>query len=122
MAGFCGDQLGQAVDLTVGHLQDAADVAEHGARLQRAEGDDLGHPFGAVLLLDVADHLVAPVLAEVDVEIGHRHAIGIEEALEDEPEAERIEVGDGERPGHHRAGAGAAPGPDGNRPAPSPTG
>ena len=58
------------------------------------------------------DHLVAPVLAEVDVEVGHRHAVGVEEALEEEVEAERIEVGDGERPGDHRAGAGAAPRPD----------
>jgi hypothetical protein len=36
-------------------------------------------------LLHVADHLVAPVLAEVDVEVGHRHAFGIEEALEQQP-------------------------------------
>ena len=35
-------QLGQAVDLAVGHLQHAADVAQHGAGLQRSEGDDLG--------------------------------------------------------------------------------
>ena len=35
-------QLAQPVDLAVGHLQHAADVAQHGARLQLAEGDDLG--------------------------------------------------------------------------------
>ena len=42
------DHLGDPVDLAVGHLQHAADVAEHGARLERAEGDDLRHPVGAV--------------------------------------------------------------------------
>ena len=62
----------------------------------------------AVALLHVADHLVAPVLAEVDVEVGHRHAFGIEEALEQQAEADRIEVGDGERIGDERAGARAA--------------
>ena len=75
-------QLAQLVDLAVGHLQHAADVAQHAARLQGAEGDDLRHVVAAVAFLHVADHLVAPVLAEVDVEVRHRHALGIEEALE----------------------------------------
>ena len=68
----------------------------------------------AVLFLHVADHLVAPLLAEIDVEVRHRDALGIEEALEQEPEADRIEIGDGERIGDERAGAGAAARPDRN--------
>ena len=68
----------------------------------------------AVALLHVADHLVAPVLAEVDVEVGHRHALGIEEALEQQAEADRIEIGDGERIGDERARARAAARPDRN--------
>ena len=58
--------------------------------------------------LDVADHLFAAVLAEVDVEVGHRHAVRIEEALEQQREAQRIDVGDGQRIGDQRAGARAA--------------
>ena len=115
-------QLAELVDLPVGHLQHAADVAQHAARLQRAEGDDLRDPVVAVFALHVADHLVAPVLAEVDVEVRHRHALGIEEALEEEPEADRIEIGDGQRIGDERAGAGAAARPDRNALATSPTG
>ncbi len=107
-------QLAELVDLPVGHLQHAADVAQHAARLQGAEGDDLRHLVAAVALLDVADDLVAPVLAEVDVEVGHRHALGIEEALEQEPEADRIEIRDGERIGDERARARAAARPDRN--------
>jgi len=53
-----------------GILQHAADVAQHAARLQRAEGDDLRHAIAAVALLHVADDLVAAVLTEIDVEIG----------------------------------------------------
>ena len=60
------------------------------------------------------DDFVAPVLAEVDVEVRHRHALGIEEALEQQPEADRIEIGDGQRVGDQRAGAGAAARPDRN--------
>ena len=114
-------QLAEPVDLAVGHLQHAADVAQHAARLQRAEGDDLRHLVAAVALLHVADHLVAAVLAEVDVEVRHRHALGIEEALEEQPEAERVEVGDGERIGDQRAGARAAARARPECPAPSPT-
>ena len=105
-------ELRDPVDLAIGHAERAADVAQHRARLQLAEGDDRSDPVGAVLLAHVADHLVAPVLAEVDVEVGHRDPLGVEKALEQEAEAQRIEVGDRERPGHHRAGARAAARPD----------
>ena len=107
-------ELAELVDLAVGHLQHAADVAQDAARLQGAEGDDLRHLLAAVFLLHVVDHFVAAVLAEVDVEVRHRDALGIEEALEQQPEADRIEVGDGERVGDQRAGAGAAARPDRN--------
>ncbi len=102
-------QLGDPVDLAVGHAEGTADVAQHRARLQLAEGDDRRDPALAVFGAHVADHLVAPVLAEVDVEVRHRHPLGIEEALEQQAKAERIEVGDRERPGDHGAGARAAP-------------
>ena len=107
-------ELAELVDLAVGHFQHAADVAQHAPRLQGAEGDDLRHLVAAVALLHVADHLVAPVLAEVDVEVRHRHALGIEEALEQQIEAKRIEVGDGQRVGDERARARAAARPDRN--------
>jgi hypothetical protein len=109
-----GDQLGQPVDLAVGHLQHPAGVLQHRARLQFPEGDDLRDLVAAVALLDVADHLAAPRFAEVDVEVRHRDALGIEEALEQQAELHRIEIGDGQRPGDHRAGAGAAARPDRN--------
>ena len=105
-------ELAQPVDLAIGHLQHAADVAQHRARLELAEGDDVGDAVGAVALAHIGDHLVAAVLAEIDVEVRHRHALGVEEALEQEPEAHGVEIGDGQRPGDERARAGAAPRPD----------
>ena len=103
-----GHELAELVDLAVGHLQHAPDVAQHGAGLQLSVRDDLGDAIGAVLVLDVADDLVAAVLAEVDVEVGHRHAFGVEEPLEQQAEAQGIEIGDGERPGDDGARARAA--------------
>ena len=104
-----GHHLAQAIDVAVAHLQDAPAVAQHGARLQLAEGDDLRDLVGPVALLHVADHLAAAGFAEVDVEVRHRHALGVEEALEQQAEADRVEVGDGQRPGDQRACARAAP-------------
>ena len=107
-----GHQLADAVDLAVGHAQHAADVAQHGARLQLAEGDDRRHAIVAVFVAHVADHPVALVLAEVDIEVRHRHALGIEEALEQQAPAQRVEIGDLERPGDQRSRPRAAAGPD----------
>ncbi len=50
--------------------------------------------------------------AEVDVEVGHRYALGIEEALEQQVQLDRVEVGDGQRPGDDAAGARSAARPD----------
>ncbi len=76
------------------------DVADRGPRLERPEGHDLGdrhlveaaldvlavvrRSAGSVLVRHVADHLVAAPHAEVDVDVRHRHALGVQEALEDD--------------------------------------
>ncbi len=56
--------------------------------------------------------MVAPVLAEIDVEVGHRHALRIEETLEQQRVAQRIEVGDAERVRDQRARARSPSGAD----------
>ena len=55
IGGIVGHQLADAVYLAVGHLQHPAHVAQRRARLQRPEGDDLGHMVRAVFVLDVVD-------------------------------------------------------------------
>ena len=50
--------------------------------MQLAEGDDLRDLIPAVAFLDVSDHLVPSVLAEIDVEIRHGHAFRVQETLE----------------------------------------
>ena len=114
MGGILRHELGELVDLAERHFKHPADIAHDAARQERAEGDDLRHPVRAVALAHIGDHLVAPLLAEIDVEIRHRHALGIEEPLEQKAEAQRVEIGDGERPGDDRARARAAPRPDRN--------
>ena len=102
------NQLGDAVDVAVAHAEHAPAIAHHGLRRHGAEGGDLRDAFGAVLALHIVDDAVAAVLAEVDVEVGHRDALGIEEALEQQLVAQRIESGDAERVCDQRACARAA--------------
>jgi len=90
----------------------ARDVADHHFGAQRAVGDDIRHAVVAVFLADVVDDLAAAPHAEVDVEVGRRDALGIEEALEEQLEAQRVEVGDAEQVGNDAAGAGTAAGAD----------
>ena len=105
------DQLGNAVDLRIGHFQHAADITKRGARLKRSEGDDLRHPVEAVFLLNIADDLFPPVLTEIDIEIRHGDAFRVEKPFEQKAPAKRIKVGDRQRPGDHRSRAGATPRP-----------
>ena len=108
------NHLGDAVAEHVGQVEHPADVAHHGLGCHRAEGDDLRHRFGAVFLLDVVDDAIAPVLAEVDVEVRHRHALRIQETLEQQRVAQRVEIGDAEAVRHQRPGARSAARPDGH--------
>ena len=111
-AGLVRDQLADAVAEGVAHVQHPTDVADRRARGQGAKGDDLADRFLAVLELDVVDHAVAVGLAEVDVEVGHGHPLRIQEPLEQQLVLQRVQVGDAERIGHQRTGAGSSSWPD----------
>jgi hypothetical protein len=91
----------------LGHRQahGAAHVADAAARLHLVHGHDLTHVILAVFLGDVRDHLVAPVHAEIDVEVRHGHAFRVEKALEEQLVDDGIDVGDAHRIRHQRAGA-----------------
>ena len=108
------DLLRQPVAGAVVEAEHAGGVAGRRARRHLAEGDDLGDRFAAVFLADVADHPLAAADREVDVDVRHRFAAGVEEALEDQVVGERVEVGDLEHVGDDRAGRRAAPGADGD--------
>ena len=104
-----GHGLGEPVADGVGVAHDAAGVLQGLLGLDDAVGDHLADAVGAVLLTHVLNDLVTPALVEVDVDIGHGDALGVEEALEDESVAQRVELGDAHGVGHHGAGARASP-------------
>ena len=106
------DQLRDLVDDAVGNVEDATGVADGRTGHHRAERDDLGDPVSAVLVGHVVDHAVATVDGEVDVDVGHRLPTRVEETLEQELVADRVDVGDAEAVGDERSRCGAAAGAD----------
>ena len=107
-------ELGQPVGVAQRHLQHATDVADRRLGGHRGEGDDLSHPVCAVLLGDVLDHALAALDREVAVDVGHGHAVDVQESLEDQAVLEGVEVGDAEREGDQGAGGAAPAGPGGD--------
>ena len=107
------DGLGDAIGVGVRNLHHARDVADDGPRLHGPEGDDLRDVLAAVLAGDVIDDLATAALAEVDVDIRQRHALGVEETLEDQVVLDRIDVGDpqavGDEAARRRTSAGSRP-------------
>ena len=95
-----GDHLRDPVGLADIEAKNAAHVPDDRAALHRPEGHDLADGVAAVLLAHVLDHFTPALVAEIDVDVRHRDPLGVEEALEDEAVADRIEVGDPQRVGH----------------------
>ena len=88
--------------------------ASVGARGERTEGDDLCDVLGMIALPHIGDGLLAAGGAEVDVEVGHGDAVGVQKALEEKVVAQRVDVGDADGIGDDAADARAAPGADGD--------
>jgi hypothetical protein len=107
-ADFERNQLRDLVDVTVVVAQHTPDVANHRLCRQRTVGDDLRDALAAIFVGDVLDDPVAPFHAEIDVEVRHRHAFGIQESLEQQVMLDRIEIGDAEDERHQGARARAA--------------
>ena len=99
-----GHEFGDAIGLAVGHVHDPGGVANGLPGLDGAERGYLGHPIATVLVGHVVDDSLAAGHREVDVDVGHADAVGIEEPLEQQIVRDRVEVGDAQQVRHQRAG------------------
>ena len=101
--------LDERIHLPLGNAERFRDLADRRARLERRVGADHRDTLRAVATEDVAEHLLAVVRAEIDVEVGKVRALGVEESLEEEVVPERIHVRDLERVRDEAVPGGAAP-------------
>ena len=102
------DPLGEGVGVSG---RDTDGLRHLPQRRARPVGDHVGHLGGAlasVLVVDVLDHLLASLVLDVEVDVGRAVAFQRQETFEEQPELDRVGLGDTERV-THRAVRGAAP-------------
>ena len=90
------DGGGERRDGVLGEAERLADLAH---RRAAAIGDHGGGDAGAVAAvagIDILDHLLAPLMLEIDVDVRRLLPLRRDEALEQEVDLGRIDIGDGE--------------------------
>ena len=92
--------LGNAIDESIGLPKHPSRVADNSLCRHRAEGNDLGDSIATVALGDVFDDTIPAFHTKVDIEIGHRHTLGVQKSLKQQNMFQRIQVRDSEYPGH----------------------
>ena len=103
-----GNEFGDLVAESVGESHGASDIAKRRARRHRSEGDNVRHVVPAVFFTAVAQHVVAAIVGEVHIDVGHRNALGIEKAFEKQTVFDGIDVGNTGKVRHERSGGGSA--------------
>ena len=108
------DQLCHPIHILIAHAHNTAHIAHCSAGGHRAKGHDLGYMVAAVFLVYIVDDLLTALVAEVNIEVGHRDALRIQEAFKNQVIADGVNVGNANAVGSQAARAGAAPRPHGN--------
>ena len=72
-----GHHFGDVVDLRIAHAHHAAHIAQHAARGHGAKGDDLRHVIRAIFARHIGDDLAPALIIEIDIQIGHGHALRV---------------------------------------------
>ena len=97
-----GEALRHCIHLVRRHAERSSDVAHRAFRPIADHGGGDGRTGAAVFLVDVLDHLLAPLVLEVDIDVRRLVPLARDEALEQHVHARRIHLGDAERITHHR--------------------
>ena len=56
----------------------------------------------AIFIHDPTQHLSAPVVVEIGIDIGQIHAVGVEETFKQQVVFQGVNLGDAQTIGHHR--------------------
>src|SRR5205085_4509189 len=102
------DDAGERGDDILGQTHDLADLADRTAGAVAAHGGGEPGAVAAVSVVDVLDHLLAPLVLEIDIDVGRLAPRGADEALEQDVDLGRVDRGDAEAIADHRIGRRAA--------------
>ena len=108
VAAIAPHRLGQSRGDVFGQSQNLADLADGAARTVMNDGGADRGAMAAVAPIDVLDHFLAPLVLEIDVDIGRLAAVRGNEAGEQQLAFVRIDLGDAEAEAHRAVGGGAA--------------
>ena len=89
-----GDELGETIALVQGELLHTSHVLDGALGGHRAIGDDVCHALIAIFIRDPAQDVGATIVVEVHIDIGHGDTVGVEEALEEQVVAYRVNIRD----------------------------
>ena len=103
-----GKQPGEPVDLFERKAERLAHVPQGAFRSIADDGSCDCSALAAILLIDVLDDLLPPVVLEVDIDVGRFVALCRDEALEQQVRAFGIDLGDAEAVTHRGIGCRAA--------------
>ena len=102
---------GKPLELGVRQPERLADVADRAARPVRREARHERGVLGAVALGDADDELLADVAREVEVDVGHRRELAVQEAADREAVLDRVDVREAGQVADDRADRAASPSP-----------
>src|SRR6185503_12944361 len=102
------DQAGETRGDVLLEAHGLADLADGHARAIVNDGCTDGGTLAAVAAVEILDHLLAPLVLEVDVDIGRLAPVGRDEALEQQVDLDGVDAGDAEAEAHGAVGGRAA--------------
>ena len=82
------------ITLCIRHIERAPHVADDTLCRQRTEGNNLYDAVFSVFPHDIVDHLLTTFETEIDVDIGHGNSLRVQETLENQLIADRVDVRD----------------------------
>src|SRR5579883_517793 len=102
------ERAGENTDRVGRKAQRLADIADRALRPIGHERRDDTRAVATVLFIDILDHLLAPLMLEIDIDVGRLLALGGDETFEQELHLLRIDGRDAEHVADRRIGGRAA--------------
>ena len=103
-------RLADTIDERLGNTDRLADFADGGPGIIGVDRGDHPRVLHAIALRHVLDHLISAAGVEIDIHVWHLAPLRVQEALEQQPRGDRVNLRDAEQVAHQGIGGRTAPG------------